>query len=86
LLAGGVPRDMDADEVKSLIEAELPDTTATVSTPRDPDDDKHYAIEVLSPAFEGKSLVDQHQLVHDALGDHLTRDIHAIELTTDTPE
>ena len=77
---------MDADEVAALIESELPDAEATVTTPRDPDDDRHYAVEVVSPAFEGKSLVDQHQLVHDALGEHLTRDIHAIELTTETPE
>ncbi|WP_254271573.1 BolA/IbaG family iron-sulfur metabolism protein [Haloarcula marina] len=77
---------MDADEVKALIEAEIPDADATVTTPRDPDDDKHYAVEVVSPAFEGESLVDQHQLVHDALGEHLTRDIHAIELRTSTPE
>ncbi|GGN95962.1 MULTISPECIES: BolA/IbaG family iron-sulfur metabolism protein [Haloarcula] len=77
---------MDAEEVEALIEAAIPDATATVTTPRDPDDDKHYAVDVVSPAFEGKSLVDQHQLVHDALGEHLTRDIHAIELTTSTPE
>lgn len=77
---------MDAHEVEARIESELTDAAATVSTPRDPDDDKHYAVEVVSPAFEGESLVDQHQLVHDALGEHLTRDIHAIELTTKTPE
>ncbi|WP_262178660.1 BolA/IbaG family iron-sulfur metabolism protein [Haloarcula laminariae] len=77
---------MNADEVAAIIEREIPEATATVTTPRDPDDDKHYAVDVVSPAFDGKSLVDQHQLVHDALGDHLTRDIHAIELTTDTPE
>ena len=77
---------MDEAEVAALIEAEIPDATATVTTPRDPDDDSHYAVEVVSPAFAGRSLVDQHQLVHDALGEHLTRDIHAIELTTSTPE
>jgi len=77
---------MDETEVAALIESEIPDATATVTTPRDPDDDSHYAVEVVSPAFAGKSLVDQHQLVHDALGEHLTRDIHAIELTTSTPE
>jgi len=77
---------MNEDEVEALIEREIPDATATVTTPRDPDDDSHYAVDVVSPAFEGQSLVDQHQLVHDALGDHLTRDIHAIELTTSTPE
>jgi stress-induced morphogen len=77
---------MDAADIEAMIEAELTDATATATTPRDPDDDKHYAIEVVSPVFDGKSLVDQHQLVHDALGDHLTDEIHAIELTTATPE
>ena len=77
---------MDAAEVEALIEERVPEARATVTTPRDPDDDKHYAVEVVSPAFEGKSLVDQHQVVHDALGEHLTRDIHAIELRTTTPE
>ena len=77
---------MDGDAVADLIEAELPDAEATVTTPRDPDDDKHYAVEVVSPAFEGKSMVDQHQLVHDALDEYLTEEIHAIELTTATPD
>jgi len=77
---------MNSDEVAELIESELPDAEVTVTTPRDPDDDKHYAVDVVSPVFEGKSLVDQHQIVHDALGEHLTRDIHAIELTTATPD
>jgi stress-induced morphogen len=77
---------MDAPDVEALIEAELPDAEATATTPRHPDDDRHYAVEVVSPAFEGESLVDQHQLVHDALGEHLTDDIHAVELTTATPD
>lgn len=77
---------MDTDDVEALIEAELPDARATVDTPRDPDDDKHFAVEVVSPAFEGETLVDQHQLVHDALEGRLTEDIHAIELRTRTPE
>jgi len=57
----------------------------TVTTPRDPDDDAHFAVDVVSSAFEGESLVDRHQAVHDALGDHLTEEIHAVELTTATP-
>jgi stress-induced morphogen len=77
---------MDADTVAELIESGLPDARAEVTTPRDPDDGDHYAATVVSPAFEGESLVDQHQLVYDALGDHMTRDIHVIELRTYTPE
>jgi len=77
---------MNTEEVADRIEAELPDAEAEVRTPRDPDDDDHYAAVVISPAFEGKSLVDQHQLVHDALDEYLTDEIHAIELETYTPE
>jgi len=77
---------MDAQTVAELIESGIPDASAEVTTPRDPDDDDHYAATVVSPAFEGKSLVDQHQLVYDALGDNMTRNIHAIELQTYVPE
>ena len=77
---------MNRDDVAALIESEIPDATAMVTTPRDPDDDKHYAVDVVSPAFAGKSLVEQHQLVHDALDGYLTDEIHAIELTTATPD
>jgi stress-induced morphogen len=77
---------MDETAVEELIEEGIPDAEADVTTPRDPDDDDHYAAVVVSPAFEDESLVDQHQLVHDALGDRLTTDIHAIELETYTPE
>lgn len=41
---------------------------------------------VVAPAFEDESVLDQHERVYDALGDHMTTDIHALELTTYTPE
>jgi stress-induced morphogen len=76
---------MDEQSVADLIRSGLPEATVEVTTPRHPDDDDHFAAVVVSPAFEGESLVDQHQLVHDALGEHLTQEIHAIELETYTP-
>ncbi len=76
---------MDTETVERLIEDGVPDATAEVTTPRNPDDDAHFAAVVVSPAFEGESLVDRHQRVYDALDEHMTEDIHAIELTTDTP-
>ena len=76
---------MDTDDVADLIEAGVPDARATVTTTHHEEDDQHFAAEVVSPAFEDKSLVDRHQLVYDALGDHMTDDIHAIELETYTP-
>ncbi|WP_122090067.1 BolA family protein [Halalkalicoccus subterraneus] len=77
---------MDTDEVAALIESEIEDSEATISHPRGVHDEDHLAAVVVSPAFEGKSLVQQHQLVYDALGEHMTTDIHALELKTYTPE
>ena len=80
---------MDTDEVERRIEAEIPDAEADVTLPRVPDEDHedaHFAAVIVSPAFEGKSLVQQHQLVYDALGDAMTTEIHALEMQTFTPE
>jgi acid stress-induced BolA-like protein IbaG/YrbA len=76
---------MDETEVERLIVAGVPDAEAAVTTPRDPDDDAHFAAEVISPAFEDESLVDRHQRVYDALGEYMTDDIHAIEIRAYTP-
>ncbi|KTG08334.1 BolA family transcriptional regulator [Haloprofundus marisrubri] len=80
---------MDLSEIEQLIEAGIEDADATVSRPRSPDEnheDAHFAAVVVSPAFEGKSLVQQHQMVYDALGERMTTDIHAMEIKTYTPE
>lgn len=77
---------MDRSAVASLIEEAITDATAHVYSPRHHDDEDHLGAIVVSPAFEGESLVDRHQLVHEALEGYLTRDIHAIELRTYTPD
>ncbi|WP_135826041.1 BolA family protein [Halorussus ruber] len=77
---------MNAEDVEALIEENLEDADATVSHPRGVDDEDHLAATVVSPAFEGESLVDQHEMVYDALGDHMTEEIHALEVTTYTPD
>ena len=80
---------MDTDEVERRIEAGIADADASVTLPRVPDEDHedaHFAAVVVSPAFEGKSLVEQHQMVYDALGDAMTDDIHALEMKTYTPD
>jgi len=45
----------------------------------------HFQALVVTPAFEGKSLVQQHQLVYAALGDLMKVQIHALALQTYTP-
>ena len=77
---------MEPDAVAALIEDGIEDAEATVAPSRHAEDDDHLRAVVVSPAFEGRPLVQQHQLVYDALGEHMTRDIHALELETYTPE
>lgn len=80
---------MDLSDIEQLIEAEIEDADATVTQPRNPDEnheDAHFAAFVVSPAFADKTLVQQHQMVYDALGEHMTTDIHAMEIKTYTPE
>ncbi len=38
----------------------------------------HFAIEIASTAFEGKSPVAQHRMIYEALGDLMNTDIHAL--------
>jgi stress-induced morphogen len=77
---------MTPEEVQSRIEDAIESCEATVERARGEHDDDHLRATVVSPAFEGLSLVEQHQLVYDALGDAMTTDIHALELTTRTPD
>jgi stress-induced morphogen len=41
---------------------------------------------VVSPMFVGKNMVQQHQLVYQALGDRMRQEIHALSMRTFTPE
>lgn len=76
---------MTPEQVERLIEAGIEDAEATVARTRADHDEDHLAAEVVSPAFEGVPLVQQHEMVYDALDGHMTTDIHAIELKTRTP-
>jgi stress-induced morphogen len=77
---------MTPEDVEARIEAEFEDCEATVERARGEHDEDHLRATVISPAFGGLSLVDQHELVYDALGDAMTTDIHALELTTRAPD
>ncbi|MCB9699616.1 MAG: BolA/IbaG family iron-sulfur metabolism protein [Alphaproteobacteria bacterium] len=71
----------EARRIREILLEKLPDCRAVVEG----DDGEHFQAEVCSPAFEGKNRVQQHQLVYGALGDHMKRDIHALQLKTYLP-
>jgi stress-induced morphogen len=75
---------MNAREIEDLIKAALPDAKVTI---RDlAGDGDHYAAEVVSASFRGKSRVQQHQMVYDALKGNMGGTLHALALQTSAPE
>jgi len=45
----------------------------------------HYNVTIVSEQFEGKSLVQRHQLIYQALGDMMKQEIHALGINALTP-
>jgi len=74
---------MDPNEIERLIKEALPDARVEI---RDlAGDGDHYAAHVVSAAFEGKSRVQQHQIVYKALKGRMGGELHALALQTATP-
>ncbi|QIZ73047.1 BolA family protein [Oxynema aestuarii] len=73
------------EQVKNTLEAQLADAVVQVEDLTGTRD--HYQVIVVSSAFEGQSLVKQHQLVYGALKDALSSEaIHALTMKTYTPK
>lgn len=73
-----------ADELKTRIEAALPDTQVEVEDLTGGGD--HFRAVVVSPAFAGLSRIAQHRLVYDIFGAEIGGPIHALSLQTRTPD
>ena len=74
---------MDAAEIEKMIREALPDARITIEDLRG--DGDHYAAHVVSSAFEGKTRVQQHQMVYQALRGKMGDDLHALALQTNVP-
>ena len=75
---------MDAAMIERLIRESLPDAQVSIEDLRG--DGDHYAAHVVSRAFQGKSRVQQHQLVYQALQGRMGSELHALALQTSVPE
>jgi len=74
---------MEASEIARLIKEALPDAEVTIEDLRG--DGDHYAAQVISSAFIGKSRVQQHQIVYAALRGKMGDELHALALQTSAP-
>ncbi len=75
---------MSPDSVRQLLLAALPDAELELVDLTGTQD--HYQARIVSQAFEGKTLIEQHQLVYRALGEAMHGPIHALALKTYTPQ
>jgi acid stress-induced BolA-like protein IbaG/YrbA len=73
---------LSADELKTFITNGLACEHIAVLG----DDGQHFEAIIVSAAFVGKNMVQQHQLVYQALGDRMRSEIHALSMRTFTPE
>ena len=75
---------MAATEIEQLIKAKFPD--AEIKLTDLAGDNDHWEAYVVTTAFAGKSRVQQHQMVYDALGGRMGGVLHALKLTTSIPK
>ena len=68
-----------SEEIQSFVKKAIPDSEVTVQDMTGGGD--HFEVIVISPAFRGKILMEQHQMVHAAL-EGLKERIHAVKIKT----
>ena len=74
---------MNAGDIERLIKEALPDAKVTIQDLAG--DGDHYAAAVVSAAFKGKTRVQQHKMVYDALKGRMGGELHALALQTSAP-
>ena len=74
---------MSPAEIETLIKEGIPEAQVSIEDLRG--DGDHYAAYVVSPAFKGKTRVQQHQMVYQALQGRMGGALHALALQTSAP-
>ncbi|HEX9791957.1 MAG TPA: BolA family transcriptional regulator [Kiloniellales bacterium] len=74
---------MSPAEIESMIKAAIPDAQIDIEDLRG--DGDHYAAYVISATFKGKTRVQQHQMVYQALRGRMGNELHALALQTSVP-
>jgi len=72
---------VEIEEIKQLIEQGIPDCIVKLDG-----DGTHFEAIIISKRFTDKTMVQQHQIVYQALGGKMGTDIHALSMQTFTPE
>ena len=75
---------MTAIEIEELILKTFPDAKIIIDDLRG--DGDHYAAQIISEKFRGKTRVQQHQMVYNAMDGKMGKELHALALNTSPPK
>ena len=69
---------INKDHIITCIQKHLPDAIIDIES----EDNVHFFARIGSSAFAGHSMLVQHRMVYDAIGDAVGREIHALSIKT----
>ena len=75
---------MTASEIEELIIKAFPNAKVIIDDLRG--DGDHYAAQIIAEEFRGKTRVQQHQMVYNAMGGRMGTELHALALNTSAPK
>ena len=72
------------NEIEELLLESFPNAKITIDDLRG--DGDHYAAQIVTEEFKGKTRVQQHQMVYSAMKGKMGTDLHALALNTSAPK
>jgi stress-induced morphogen len=75
---------MSANEIEELILKTFPNAKITIDDLRG--DGDHYAAQIITEEFKGKTRVQQHQMIYNAMEGKVGKELHALALNTSAPK
>jgi stress-induced morphogen len=75
---------MASEDIEALIRAGIPDAAVEITDLAG--DGDHYSARVIAESFRGLSRIARQRRVYDALGGRMGGELHALQLTTATPD
>ena len=71
---------LKSEEIRSLIKEALPDAEITIQDLAG--DENHYSATIKSKVFSGKTRIEQHKIVYNALKGKMGNELHALAIKT----
>ena len=75
---------MSANEIEELILKTFPNAKITIDDLRG--DGDHYAAQIITEEFKGKTRVQQHQMIYNAMEGKVGKELHALAINTSAPK